>query len=68
MEKETEQIEGEYTCVKCKEEWNYEHYDYEEGGHPKVCPFCTMPKTQLFKDVYKEEGLFIALKEVLRRL
>lgn len=62
-------MKDEYNCSRCGDEWGFipEDYDREED-HPTTCPFCNMPKTQLFHDVYKEEGFFAAAKEVLRRL
>ncbi len=59
-----------YFCLKCNVEWNFyaEDYDYIEEDYPDICPFCCMPKWQLFRDVYEKEGFIQAVAEVLKRL
>jgi hypothetical protein len=63
-------MSDEYLCVSCGEEWGFvpADYSFEELAYPKICPFCEMPKWQLFQEVYKEEGFMSAIKNVLKRL
>jgi len=58
----------EYNCMKCGDEWVGFPEDYNDADWPPTCPFCNMPKTQLFHDVYKEEGFWSAVKEVWKRI
>lgn len=62
-------MQEEYNCFKCGDEWGWFPEDYDEPDlFDRVCPFCNMPKSQLFSEVYKEEGFFAAVKEVARRI
>lgn len=62
-------MKNEYQCILCGEEWGFFPEDYgQEEDYPKICPFCTMPKIQLFQDVCKEEGFFAAVKAVWIRI
>ena len=59
----------EYQCMLCGDEWSFFPEDFErKEDYPKVCPLCTMPKIQLFKDIYKEEGFLAAIREVWKRI
>jgi len=70
MSKTTEGYIDFYNCEKCGDEWSFipEDFDIDKMPYPTVCAFCCMPKRQLFKDVYKEEGFWQAIWEVLRRI
>ena len=59
-----------YYCIKCKDEWEFcpDDYEYDESLYPTVCPFCQMSKSQLFHDIRKEEGIWQAIKEVVKRV
>ncbi len=51
-------IEIEYKCLRCDEEWNTyisDSYDVDDEI-PKICPLCSMPIAQMIQDVWKEEG------------
>jgi hypothetical protein len=62
-------MKDEYTCILCAEEWGFcpEDYFFDELAYPSICPFCNMPKTQLFHEVYREEGFIAAIKAVWKR-
>lgn len=50
--------EDEYKCVCCGEVWGWCPEDYEDPSvHEDICPFCTMPFSQLIGDIYKTEGV-----------
>jgi hypothetical protein len=62
-------MKDEYDCILCGDRWVFCSEDYEDTEDwPKICPFCNMPKTQLFRDVYKEAGFWEAIKEVWKRI
>jgi len=53
----------EYTCVNCKEIWNYCE---EDQDCPTVCPLCNMSVIDAFKDIREEEGLWAAIKFIIK--
>ncbi len=62
--------EDEYQCEKCNEIWGFcpEDYDFIEEDYPYICPLCSMPITQMFKEIYVIEGLWESIKRVIKRI
>lgn len=58
-----------YTCKNCKEDWNFYPEDYEDLKNYEdiECPFCSMPVTQMIHDIYKEEGVWLVIKQLWKR-
>jgi len=62
-------MQASYICSRCKDEWEFFPEDYEnQNQYPTQCPHCTMPISQLFGDVLKEEGLWEAIRKVWGRI
>lgn len=64
----TQDSQAEYRCEQCDELWEFfpEDYDSPEDW-PIKCPLCTMPLSQMVRDVYKEEGIIAIFKRVYLR-
>jgi len=59
----------EYKCKNCKEIWGFFPEDYEDNSEfPTLCPLCTIPITQMIKDVFKEEGILEVFRMLWLRL
>lgn len=56
-----------YLCDNCGDSWSYFPEDYGEDGHHDICPFCTMPLSQMIKDIYREEGVWAVIKQIYKR-
>jgi DNA-directed RNA polymerase subunit RPC12/RpoP len=61
---------GWYNCSHCKEEWSFcpEDYEMDKKAYPTKCPQCSMPITQMIKDVFETEGLWRTLKMLWVRI
>ena len=57
-----------YTCTNCKDDWEFfpEDYKYKKKLYPTSCPLCNMPRLQAFGDIAKVEGIWEAIKFVVR--
>lgn len=57
-----------YSCSKCNWEWGFypEDFDFIEEDYPTMCPLCSMPITQMLKEVYREEGIIAAIKRLFK--
>ena len=59
----------EYECRVCKEIWTFCPEDYEDPwDYPDKCPLCSMPITQMLKEVTQQAGIWEALKHLWIRL
>lgn len=56
----------EYKCIRCGEVWGFvpADYDFMAWKYPNVCPLCSMPITEMIKEVYPKDGL----REILRMI
>ena len=50
-----------YICQNCKEEW-----EIEGKIKPKICSLCEMPISQAFHDIREVEGLWEAIKFIVK--
>ena len=59
----------EYECQNCGEIWELipEDYNWDETSYPDECPLCTMPVTQMIRDVFREEGLVAVIRQFYLR-
>jgi hypothetical protein len=58
-----------YKCKKCWDVWGFSPEDYDgQTDYPDVCPLCSMPITQMIRDVYEVEGVWEVLKMVWLRV
>lgn len=58
-----------YICKKCREEWRFFPEDYEDTQNlPDICPLCAMPFTEMWVDVYKEEGIIGVITQTFKRI
>jgi len=57
-----------YTCNNCNEEWEFfpQDYKYRKNTYPTTCSLCNMPRRQAFSDIKKIEGIWEAIKFVVR--
>ena len=62
-------MEDKYLCKKCGDEWFFFPDDYENPwDYPEVCPLCTMPLSQMIRDVYEEDGVIEVIKRLFLRV
>lgn len=63
-------MKDEYKCEKCEQVWGFfeEDYDFIEKDYPTVCPLCSIPITQMIKEVYRVEGLRETLRMIFIRI
>ena len=59
-----------YICKKCGGKWGFcaLDCDFKEELYPTICPLCSMPITQMIKEVYVKEGLLETIKRVIGRI
>lgn len=59
---------GLYRCQQCDEVWDFIPEDYASPEDwPDKCPLCTMPLSQMIKDVYEADGLLAVIKQLYLR-
>ena len=57
-----------YNCLKCGDEWHFCEEDYNSPlDYPFNCPLCSMPITQMIKEVYEIEGIKKVIKRIIIR-
>jgi len=62
-----------YNCIRCNEKWTIEGLEYwgdELHIHPTSlkCPLCSVSYLEMFLEIKKTEGIWQAIKDVLKRL
>lgn len=62
------EIQETYRCVICGEEWTFEMTDYLPEDYPDTCPLCSMPISQMIRDIYVKEGVWAVLKHLWIRV
>lgn len=57
-----------YICKNCKEDWEFypKDYHYNKKKYPESCPLCEMPRKQAFDDIRETEGLWEAIKFIIK--
>ncbi len=59
-----------YECTKCGDEWEFceEDYGFVMEDYPDICPLCVMPISQMFREVFREEGFWESINRIFKRL
>lgn len=64
------EIEVNYKCYNCKLDWStyLDYFDNDGVIEIGLCPLCSMPLSDMIKDVYEEEGLKGIVVQLFKRL